>query len=79
MAKGQKKNSFSGPRYLHNSQPQTIITGGEGFALTFTGTNPHNGDENESVGDEDDEEGNCEVKPCIHKQGSLLHVSVRTC
>ena len=47
--------------------------------MTFTGTNPHNGDENESVGDEDDEEGNCEVKPCIHKQGSLLHVSVRTC
>lgn len=62
-----------------NRHPWTIITGGEGFALTFTGTNPHNGDENESVGDEDDEEGNCEVKPCIHKQGSLLHVSVRTC
>lgn len=38
-----------------------------------------NGVENENIGDEDDEEGTCEVNPCRHKQGSLLYVSVKTC
>ena len=66
-----KDRSFPGPRYMCNRHPWTIITGGEGFALPFMGTHPHDGDENEKVGDE--------VNPCRHKQGSLLHVRVRMC
>ena len=46
--------------------------------LPFAGTDPHNGDKNENVGDEDGELGTCEVHPCGQKQGSLLYVSVRT-
>jgi hypothetical protein len=47
-------------------------TGGEGFALSFTGTDPQNGDEDENIGGEDNEQGTCEIDPCGNKQGSLL-------
>lgn len=53
---------FAGLRYMqvrdhleHSNSCQVGATGGEGFALPFAGTDPHNGDENENVGDEDNE------------------------
>jgi hypothetical protein len=31
--------------------------------LPFTGTDPHDGDEDKNVGDEDNEKGTCKINP----------------